>query len=81
MLDRSELTTGVYSHTSMHIPDDLNNRRIRQLIEQFNTEEAHEAELRSAIEELGKLFGSDADLATSSLLCVERVGPCRRRPR
>jgi hypothetical protein len=47
----------------MHIPDDLNNCRIRQLIEQFNAEEAYEAEVHSAIETLRKLIGHDADLA------------------
>jgi hypothetical protein len=47
----------------MHIPDDLNNRRIRQLIEQFNAEEEYELELGSAIEELRKLIASKADLA------------------
>ena len=42
---------------------DLNNRRIRQLIEQFNAEEAYNSALHSAMEELRKLFASDADLA------------------
>ena len=47
----------------MHIPDELNNRRIRQLIEQFNADEEYAAELDSAIEELRKLIASNADLA------------------
>jgi hypothetical protein len=42
---------------------DLNNGRVRQLIEQFNAEEAYNSALHSAIEELRKLFASDADLA------------------
>jgi len=47
----------------MDIPDDLNNRRIRQLIEQFNAEETYDSEFRSALEELRKLIASGADLA------------------
>ncbi len=47
----------------MDIPDDLNNRRIRQLIEQFNAEETYDSELRSVLEELCKLIASGADLA------------------
>ena len=47
----------------MYIPDDLNNRGIRQLIEQFNAEETYDSELRSGTEELRKLIASDADLA------------------
>jgi hypothetical protein len=47
----------------MHIPDDVNNRRIRQLIEQFNAEETYDSELGSALEELRKLIASGADLA------------------
>jgi hypothetical protein len=47
----------------MYIPNDLNNRRIRQLIEQFNAEETYDSELRSALEELRKLIASGADLA------------------
>ena len=43
----------------MDIPDDLNNRRIRQLIEQFNAEETYDSELRSVL----KLIASGADLA------------------
>ncbi|HEY4256558.1 MAG TPA: hypothetical protein VGM66_05025 [Candidatus Udaeobacter sp.] len=46
----------------MQTLDDLNNCRIRRLIEQFNTEEAYDAELRSAIEEMRKLIASNADL-------------------
>jgi hypothetical protein len=44
------------------IPDDLNNVRIRQLIEQFNAEEACEADRQAAMEELRKLF-TNPDLA------------------
>jgi len=47
----------------MNIQEDLNNRRIRQLIEQFNAEEAYDAELRSALEELRKLIANNVDLA------------------
>jgi hypothetical protein len=47
----------------MHISDDLNNRRVRQLIEQFNAEEAYEEEFRSAIEQLCKVATASADLA------------------
>ena len=46
----------------MHIHLDLNNRRIRQLIEQFNTEEAYHRELQSALDELRKLIESKPDL-------------------
>jgi hypothetical protein len=46
----------------MHIHDDLNNRRIRQLIEQFNAEEAYHRELQSALDELRKLIESKPDL-------------------
>lgn len=46
----------------MHTSDDLNNRRVRQLIDQFNAEEAYSAELRSALVELGKLIDENADL-------------------
>jgi hypothetical protein len=64
----------------MDIPDDLNNRRIRQLIEQFNAEETY-SELRSVLEELCKLIASGPISLTSSPLCVEPAGPCLRRPR
>lgn len=43
--------------------DELNNRRIRQLINQFNVEEAYAAELRSVLAELGKLIDENASLA------------------
>ena len=56
----------------MHIPDDLNNRRVRQLIEQFNAEEAYEEELRSAIEQLCKVAAASADLA--DLIAALRKG-------
>ena len=47
----------------MHTSDDLSNRRIRQLIEQFNAEEAYGAGLRSALQGLRKLIASNAGLA------------------
>jgi hypothetical protein len=47
----------------MHTPDDTNNRRIRQLIEQFNAEELYHAELQSALGELRELINPDIDLA------------------
>ena len=51
------------SNLSMHTSDDLNNRRVRQLIDQFNAEEAYSAELRSALVELRKLIDDNVDLA------------------
>jgi hypothetical protein len=47
----------------MHTLEDLNNCRIRQLIEQFNAEEAYTEELHLVIQELRKLVVSNADLA------------------
>jgi hypothetical protein len=47
----------------MHTSDDLNNRRVRQLIDQFNAEEAYSAELHSAIAKLRMLVMENADLA------------------
>jgi hypothetical protein len=47
----------------MPTSDDLNNRRVRQLIDQFNAEETYSAELRSAFVELRKLIDGNADLA------------------
>jgi hypothetical protein len=47
----------------MHIHDDLNNRRIRQLIEQFNVEEAHEEKLRIALEQLREVIATAQNLA------------------
>ena len=49
--------------SAWHNELDLNNRRVRQLIEQFNAEEAYNSALHSALEELRKLLASDADLA------------------
>ena len=46
----------------MHIHVDLNTCRIRQLIEQFNAEEAYQRELQSALDELRKLIESKPDL-------------------
>jgi anthranilate phosphoribosyltransferase len=48
---------------SVHTSDDLNNRRVRQLIDQFNAEEAYSAELRSVLAKLCKLVDESADLA------------------
>lgn len=47
----------------MHASDDLNNRRIHQLIDQFNAEEAYSADLRSAFAELHKLVDENAEVA------------------
>ena len=65
----------------MHTLDDLNNCRIRQLIEQFNAEEAYDEELRSAVEELRKLVASNADL--TDLIAALRKWRLilRKRPR
>ena len=65
----------------MHTLDDLNNCRIRQLIEQFNAEEAYNEELRSAVEELRKLVASKADL--TDLIAALRKWRLilRKRPR
>jgi len=43
--------------------DDLNNRRVRQLIDQFNAEEVYSNELRLALAKLRKLVGENPDLA------------------
>ena len=64
----------------MHTLDDLNNRRIRQLIEQFNAEEAYDAELRSTIEELLKLVASNADLTDLIAALREWRLILRKRP-
>ena len=42
--------------------DDINNRRTRQLIEQFNAEEAYELELRAARDETDKLLSGNYPL-------------------
>ena len=42
--------------------DDVNNRRIRQLIEQFNAEEAHDADARASIAQLHELVAEAANL-------------------
>ena len=47
----------------MHTSDDLNNRRVRQLIDQFNAEEAYSDELHSALVKLRELIDENADLA------------------
>jgi hypothetical protein len=57
----------------MHIHLDLNNRRIRQLIEQFNTEEAYQRELQSAFDKLRKLIESGADL-TDIVAALRKAG-------
>jgi hypothetical protein len=43
-------------------PDDANNRRIRQLIEQFNAEEAYDAATRAAMAQLRELVSNAANL-------------------
>ena len=43
-------------------PDDVNNRRIHQLIEQFNAEEAHDAATRAAMAQLRELVSKAANL-------------------
>ena len=42
--------------------DDVNNRRIRQLIGQFNAEEAYDAAAREAMAQLRELVSQAADL-------------------
>jgi hypothetical protein len=59
---------------------DLNNRRIRQLIEQFNAEEAYNSALHSAMEELRKLLASDADLAEAIAALRKWRSILRNRP-
>jgi hypothetical protein len=55
--------TALRTDLSLRTSDELNNRRVRQLIDQFNAEEAYAAELRSALVELRKLIDENADLA------------------
>jgi hypothetical protein len=64
----------------MNIRDDLNNRRIRQLIEEFNAEETYDAERRSALEELRKLIGSNADIAEVTAALRKWLSILRKRP-
>ena len=59
---------------------DPNNRRIRQLIEQFNAEEAYNSALHSATEELRKLLGSDADLGEALAALCKWCSILRNRP-
>ena len=59
---------------------DLNNRRIRQLIEQFNAEEAYNSALHSAMEELRKLLASDADLGEAIAALRKWRSILRNRP-
>jgi hypothetical protein len=47
----------------MHTSDDLNNRRVRQLIDEFNAEGAYSAELRLPLAQLPKFAHENADLA------------------
>jgi hypothetical protein len=61
----------------MHLMDDTNNRRIRQLVEQFNAEELYHAELQSAFDELRELIAGDSDLA--QLIATLRKG-CWKTP-
>jgi len=64
----------------MRIRDDVNNRRIRQLIEQFNAEEAYEAELREAREEIDKLLSESAPLS-NLLAALRKFSRKMRTPR
>lgn len=59
----------------MTSPDDVNNRRIRQLIEQFNAEEFHAAERRSIVTEWDQLIASGADLK----MLIVALARARRR--
>ncbi len=63
----------------MNIRDDLNNRRTRRLIEGFNAEEAYDAERRSALEELRKLIGSNADTAEVTAALRKWLSILRKR--
>lgn len=42
--------------------DEVNNRRIRQLIEQFNLEEAHDADTHAAIAQFRELAAKAANI-------------------
>ena len=42
--------------------DDVNNRRIRQLIEQFNAEESYDTNTRAAIAQLREIVAKAANL-------------------
>ena len=59
---------------------DLNNWRIRQLIEQFNAEEAYNSGLHSAMEELRELLANDADLAKAIAALRKWRSILRNRP-
>ena len=65
----------------MHTLEDLNNCRIRQLIEQFNAEEAYTEELHLVIQELRKLVVSNADLADLIAALRKWRLILRKRPR
>ncbi len=56
----------------MQSPDDVNNRRVRQLVEQFNAEEAYADESRSVREEWDKLLASGAEL-TALIGALDKV--------
>lgn len=62
MLDGTELKTELYFNMPSENADEVNNRRIRQLIEQFNTEEAHDADTRAAIAQFRELAAKAANL-------------------
>jgi hypothetical protein len=61
------------------MPDDVNNSRMRQLIEQFNAEEAYAWELHSLMREWAGLIVSGADL-TSVLAAFRRARPTAPKP-
>ena len=62
MPDGTELKTELYFNMPSEKADEVNNRRIRQLIEQFNAEEAHDADTRAAIAQFRELAAKAANL-------------------
>jgi hypothetical protein len=62
MLDGTELRCEFISRMPTVTLDDVNNRRIRQLIEQFNAEEAYDADAHAAIAQLRELVAKAATL-------------------
>ncbi len=62
MLDGTELKSEFISRMPTVTLDDVNNRRIRQLIEQFNAEEAYDADAHAAIAQLRELAANAATL-------------------
>lgn len=62
MLDGTELKTKLHFNMPSEKADEVNNRRIRQLIEQFNAEEAHDADTPAAIAQFRELAAKAANL-------------------